>query len=171
MARVLSQEALDKIGAACTHYPTKMAALLPAVHLVMDDQGYVSADAELDIAEALDVPPTRVHEVVTFYTMFYDREVGRHIVKICRNLACQLRGADRIIERAQEILGIKAGETTPDGRITLDTDECLASCGTGPMAWCRSRIPNGDGSAKEVKEWIAERLDEERLEQLLRELT
>jgi NADH-quinone oxidoreductase subunit E len=157
---VLSQNARTQIAAATTHYPTKLAALLPALHIVQDELGHIPADAALEVAEALDVPPTRVHEVITFYTMFYDRPVGRHLVKICRNLACALRGADRLIACARETLGVAPGETTADGRITLDTEECLASCGTGPMLWHRSG----------ADERIHENLTEEKLVALLESL-
>lgn len=157
MARVLSAETLREIAEVCKRYPTRLAAMLPSLHLVQKQLGYVSDDAQLDVAEALDVPPTRVREVVTFYTMFYDRPVGRHTVKICRNLACQLRGAEKIIRKAEATLGVHCGETTADGRVTLEHDECLASCGTAPMAWCKS----------EGKDFIIENLTEEKLEQFL----
>ena len=91
--------------------------------------------------------------MVSFYSMYYDRPVGRHIVRICRNLACQVRGADRILARAQEILGVACGETTSDGRVTLEHEECLASCGTGPALWCDDNL--------------VENLSEEKLEQVL----
>src|SRR5689334_19113955 len=129
MARVLSQSTLDAIEQLCTRYPSRLAALIPSLHLVQSELGHLTPDAELDVAEKLDIPPTRVREVITFYTMFYDRPVGRNVVKICRNLSCQMRGADRIMARAQEVLGIQMGETTADGRITLEHEECLASCG------------------------------------------
>ena len=158
MPRVLSQETLKSIEKACSRYPNRLAAMLPALHAVQEQLGSVTDDAVLDVAEALDVPATRVREAVTFYTMFYDQPRGRHTIKICRNLSCQLRGADRIITRAQEVLGLKLGETSVDGRVTLDTDECLASCGTAPMLWCRSQA---DG--EESKEFIVENLTEEKL--------
>ena len=157
MARVLSDKVLSKIDQLCERYPTRLAALLPALHLAQDEGGYISQEAMLDLADALDVPPTRVNEAVTFYTMFYDRPVGRNVVKICRNLACDLRGSGRIVARAKELLGVELGQTTEDGRVTLEVDECLASCGTGPMLWCRSR--DGD----RVEEKIVENLDEEKL--------
>jgi NADH-quinone oxidoreductase subunit E len=161
MPRVISKITADAIEAATKRYPTRLAALLPALHLVQDELGWISTDAQLDVAEVLDIPPTRVHEVVTFYTMFYDEPTGRHIVKLCRNLACQLRGSDVLIKKAQEHLGVQLGETTPDGRVTLETDECLASCGTGPMLWCRTF----DKGA--VTERVVENLTEEKLTQFL----
>ncbi len=156
MARVLSPTTLEAIDRLCGRYPTRLAVLLPALHLAQEALGYISPDAELDIAERLDVPPTRVREVVTFYTMYRQEPGGRHVLKICRNLACQLRGSDQIIARAEALLGIKVGETTADGRITLEHEECLASCGTAPMAWC-----NGT---------FVENLSEAKLERLLADL-
>lgn len=135
MPRVISQKTVDAINDYTKRYPTRLAALLPALHLVQNEHGHISRDAELDVAEVLDVPPTRVREVVTFYTMFYDKPVGRNVVKICRNLACELRGAGALIEHAEKVLGIKCGQTTEDGRVTLEHEECLASCGTAPMLW------------------------------------
>ncbi len=153
MARALSPQTLAAIEKLCEHYPSRMAALLPALHLVQEAHSYISGDAELDLADLLQVPPTRVHEVVTFYTMFHASPPGRHVFKICRNLPCQMRGADKVIARAEAILGVKVGETTADGRVTLAHEECLASCGTAPMAWC-------DGQ-------FVENLDEQKLETFL----
>ena len=162
MARILSQETLDKIETACSRYPTRLAALLPALHLAQDQIGHIPEDAQLDIADKLDVPPTRVREVVTFYTMFYATPQGRNTIKICRNLACQLRGADRIMQKAKDILGIDFGETTEDGRVTLEADECLASCGTAPMLLHCKR------GSHDLQ--LVENLTEEKLEQFLQDL-
>jgi NADH-quinone oxidoreductase subunit E len=156
MARVLSQETLEAIEKLCLRYPTRLAALLPALHLAQAELGYVSQDAELDIADKLDVPPTRVREVVSFYTMYHAKPVGRHVLKICRNLSCQMRGADKVIAHAEKLLGIKVGETTADGRVTLEHEECLASCGTAPMAWYNGAF--------------LENLSEEKLESFLADL-
>lgn len=168
MPRVLSRETIQKIREVGARYPSPMAAVVPSLHMVMDEVGYISSEATLDVAEVLDVPPTRINEVATFYTMFYTEPIGRHTVKICRNLACQLRGADKVIERAKEILGIELGQTTADGRVTLDTDECLASCGTGPMLWHRRRVEKN--GKVEAEERICECLTLEKLEKLLKEL-
>jgi len=153
MARVLSKQTIDSIQALKKRYPTSLAATLPALHLAQKQVGHLPDDAQLDVAETLDVPPARVREVATFYTMFETDPVGRHVVKICRNISCELRGAKRIMERAKELLGVDFGETTKDGRITLQHDECLASCGTGPCLW--------------VDDSIVENLTEEKLEAFL----
>jgi NADH-quinone oxidoreductase subunit E len=135
MARTLSTQTLADIEGFCSRYPSRLAALLPSLHLVQKEHGYISREAELDVAEQLGVPATRVREVVSFYTMFHDAPTGRHVVKICRNLPCQMRGADKLMARAKALLDIDFDETTPDGRVTLAHEECLASCGTGPMLW------------------------------------
>lgn len=153
MARVLSKQTIEAIHDLKKRYPTTHAATLPALHLAQKQIGHLPEDAQLDVAEVLDVPPTRVREVVTFYTMFYDQPVGRHVVKVCRNLSCELRGARRIMDKASALLGVGFGETTKDGRITLEHEECLASCGTGPCLW--------------VDDQIVENLTEEKLEAVL----
>jgi NADH-quinone oxidoreductase subunit E len=84
------------------------------------------------IAEYLDVPPMQVLEALRWYTMFEQAPQGRHVLKVCRNIACALRGSDDLLVHLQRTLGIAVGETTPDGRFTLRTVECLASCGTAP---------------------------------------
>lgn len=157
MPRVLTPEILEAIESLCQRYPNRLAALLPSLHLVQSHAGYISADAQLDVAEKLGVPATRVREVVSFYTMFNEKPVGKHVVKICRNLPCQMRGADKIMQRAEAILNIKMGETTSDGKITLDHEECLASCGTGPMLW--------------YNDTLVENLTEDSLEAFLGSLT
>ncbi len=156
MARVLSQETVGEIEKLFSRYPTRLAVLGPAIHLTQKQLGHVSDAAANELAELLKIPPTRVKEMVSFYTMYYDRPVGRHVVRVCRNLSCQLRGADRLLAKAQETLGVQLGQTTSDGRVTLEHEECLAACGTGPALWV-------DGELKE-------NLTDEKLVKLLKEL-
>ncbi len=140
MARVLSPETIAEITSLLPRYPSSLAALLPALHLAQRQVGHLPEDVQREVAEALDVPVVRVREVVSFYTMFYEQEVGRHVVKICRGLSCELCGGNEIIKRATELLGISPGETTADGRVTFLLEECLASCGTGPCLWVDDRL-------------------------------
>ena len=116
-----------------SRYPTKMALCLPLLHLCQDQSGYVSEDVMLFVSQRLDLSPAHVKGVVTFYTLYNQKPVGKHQVWVCRTLPCALRGAYDVIEHCEKKLGIKCGETTSDGKITLRTAECLASCGTAPM--------------------------------------
>jgi len=114
-------------------YPVKRAALLPVLWLVQDQEGYVSDDAVKFVAEFLEITPADVWGVVTFYTMFGRKQIGRHHIQVCTNLCCRLKGADWLLEYLRKKLGVNAGETTPDGKFHLSTVECLGSCGTAPM--------------------------------------
>ena len=116
-----------------TRYPTKMAACIPALHLCQDQLGWVSDEVITFVSTRLDLPPAHVKGVVTFYTLFNQHPVGKHQVWVCRTLPCALRGAGDLLHHCEKRLGIKPGETTSDGKITLRTAECLASCGTAPM--------------------------------------
>jgi len=114
-------------------YPERRAALLPVLHLAQETFGYISLEVELYVAALFELAPAHVHEVVTFYTLFHRQPVGRHILAVCHNLSCWLRGAEDVIAYLQERLGIEAGATTPDGRVTLLRVECLCACETAPM--------------------------------------
>jgi NADH-quinone oxidoreductase E subunit len=114
-------------------YPERRGALLPAIYLLQEEAGYVSPDGARALAELFELKPVEVWEVLSFYNMFYTEPQGRHHVYVCTNLPCSLRGARSILRGIEAHLGIHAGETTPDGRITLGHEECLGSCGTAPL--------------------------------------
>jgi len=114
-------------------YPDKRGALLPVLHLAQDTFGHISLEVEEYVAGLFELSPAHVHEVVTFYTLFFQRPKGRHVVSVCHNLSCHLMNAKGIVQHVEERLGVRPGETTPDGLFTLRTVECLASCGTAPV--------------------------------------
>ena len=114
-------------------YPERQAALLPVLRMAQETFGYVSPEAEVYVAGLFGMTPAHVHEVVTFYTLFFQRPVGRHVIAVCHNLSCALRGAEGIVGYLEERLGVEAGETTPDGRVTLLRVECLCACEVAPM--------------------------------------
>ncbi len=111
----------------------RMAAVIPVLHLCQEQNGWISDEVITFVSNRLDLPPAHVKGVVTFYTLFNQHPVGKHQVWVCRTLPCALRGADDVLKHCEKRLGIKAGETTADGKVTLRTAECLASCGTAPM--------------------------------------
>jgi NADH-quinone oxidoreductase subunit E len=114
-------------------YPDPRGALLPVLHLAQDVFGHISLEVEEYVATLFDLTPAHVHEVVTFYTMFFQKPTGRHVISVCHNLSCHLLGARGIIEYLQGRLGVEAGETTPDDRVTLLSVECLCACEQAPM--------------------------------------
>ena len=124
---------LRAIDELLTHYPNKMAACIPVLHECQEQEGYCSEGVVAWVAQRLDLPTSHVKGVVTFYSLFNKHAVGEHQVWVCRTLPCALRGAGNILKHIEKRLGIHAGDTTPDGRVTLRTAECLASCGTAPM--------------------------------------
>jgi NADH-quinone oxidoreductase E subunit len=126
-------ETREKILELLPLYPQARGALLPALYLVQDEQGYVGPDAAREVAELFEVRPVEVWEVLSFYNMFYTEPQGRHHVYVCTNLSCALRGGRTLLRKIEQHLGVHAGETTSDGRITLGHEECLGSCGTAPV--------------------------------------
>ena len=114
-------------------YPERRAALLPVLRMAQESFGYLSPEVQVYVASLFELTPAHVHEVVTFYTLFFQRPMGRHILAVCHNLSCSLRGAEDVIAHCRERLGIEAGETTPDGRVTLLRVECLCACEIAPM--------------------------------------
>ena len=107
--------------------------LIPCLRRIQEDRGYI-ADSDLDdLIEYLGVSRIRVDEVLSFYTQFRRKPIGRWHIQACRNVSCSMRGAERIVGHIEKTLGIAPGETTADGRFTLTTVECLASCGTAPV--------------------------------------
>ena len=129
----MKPETRRKIEELFPRYPERRGALLPAIYLLQEEAGYVSADGAKELAELFELKPVQVWEVLSFYNMFYTEPQGRHHVYVCTNLPCSLRGARAILHGIESHLGIHAGETTPDGRITLGHEECLGSCGTAPL--------------------------------------
>jgi NADH-quinone oxidoreductase subunit E len=128
-----SETTLAEYRETLTHYPTRQAALIPTLWLAQREFGWISPEVEQYVSELMELPAAHIHGVVTFYTMFHRSPVGRFTLDVCTNLSCRLRGADDIVECISKKLGIKVGETTADGKFTLNTAECLASCGTAPM--------------------------------------
>ncbi|MCB9799181.1 MAG: NAD(P)H-dependent oxidoreductase subunit E [Candidatus Omnitrophica bacterium] len=114
-------------------YETKRASLLEILHLVMETYGYVSVEAEEAVADYLKLPPMDVHEVVTFYTLYYRQPKAKTRFNVCRTLSCSLAGSDRLIKHFEEKLGIKAGQKSADGKCGLQAVECLGACEMAPM--------------------------------------
>ncbi|MFQ5706152.1 MAG: complex I 24 kDa subunit family protein [bacterium] len=114
-------------------YPQKRAAMLPILHLAESEFGAVSPEVEVYVGELLEVPPVKVHEVMTFYTMLASKLRGKHHFQVCRGLSCDLRGCTKIIDYLSDQLKLKPGESSEDLQFTFSTVECLGACETAPM--------------------------------------
>ena len=132
MSSEYSDVLLKKVEDVIARYPRKEAALLPVLHLVQRETGWISPSEERFVATLLGIKPMRVREVATFYTMILRKPLGKYHLQICSNLSCTLLGANSLTEYLKEKLGIGPGETTPDGKFTLTTVECLGACEQAP---------------------------------------
>jgi NADH-quinone oxidoreductase subunit E len=131
---VLSEDLKNRIRAYFPRYPVKQAAVLPALHLVHDELRTVSNEAIVEIAELLELHPAEVHDAMTFYEFFKldGEKLGRTRLWVCRGLACMLRGAYELIDHCEGRLGIRCGQTTDDGKVTLEFAECVGACDGAP---------------------------------------
>jgi len=129
----LPPETKAKIQQIRSEAENPRSALIPALWAVQKRLGWLSEESMLEVAKILSVSPASVQNVATFYTMFFTKPVGKHIVWVCRTLSCALRGAGEVEKYICEKLGVSSGETTADGKITVMEAECLASCGTAPV--------------------------------------
>ena len=135
-----------------TRYPPEQrrSAVLPALYLAQGQQGYITANAIRHVAELLGITRADVEDVVSYYTMFYTRPVGKYVVNVCRTLSCAINGAERVTEALTAKLGIKPGETDASGTFTLMEVECLGACDRAPAlmvndAWQECVTPESAG--------------------------
>lgn len=131
-----SPDKLNKVQEIIARYPEgrQKSALLPVLHLAQEEfGGWLSVEAMDYVASLLQLEPIEVYEVATFYSMYNLKPVGKYVFEVCQTGPCMLRGSDDIIAYIQQKLGIKVGETTPDGLFTLKVVECLGACGYAPM--------------------------------------
>ena len=144
------KQEFDKI---VSKYEQKRAALLPLLHCVQEKEGLITPEAEKNIAEYLGIPVVHVHEVVCFYHLFHQKRTGKYHFSVCQTTACALRGAEDVIGHIEQRLNIKPGETTPDGKFSLDVVECLGACELAPMMQCNKEY-RGFLNKKKIDELI-----------------
>ena len=130
---VLSAAVIEKVETEAGKYPSRRAAVKSALRYAQAEHGWVTEDVVSAVAELLSLKPIEVFEVATFYDMFYTRPVGRHPIRVCTNVSCKLRGADRVVQSLCATLNVELGEVTADGRFTVLEAECLGACGGAPM--------------------------------------
>ncbi len=153
---MLSQENLNKVEAIRGHYPDSKAALLPALWIAQDQEGWISTEMMSYLGDLLGVSHAHVLGVVTFYTMFIDKPQGKYHIEVCTNVSCLLRGSDGIMDTVRKCTGAKPGETSADGKFTVSEVECMGACGGAPMI--------------AIGEEYYERLTADKLEAILKQL-
>jgi NADH-quinone oxidoreductase subunit E len=126
-------ELFDEIQAVASHYPERKSAVIPALRLAQEHYGHLSPEALREVAAALGTTPAYCRGIASFYDMFHLEPVGKHVIDVCTNASCALVGAAQVLEAFERELGITAGETTPDGLVTLRSAECLGGCGSGTV--------------------------------------
>ncbi len=162
---VLSEGVREKIRSFFPRYETKRAALLPALHVVQDALGHIGPQAIKEIAGLLEITPASVLDTISFYTHFWQHPKGRKVIVVCRSLSCQLMGSETVLNAIKDELGIDEHGTTPDGRYSLVTEECLAACEHGPCMLVNEKL-HKRVRPEDVKRLLADpandRLDVER---------
>ena len=131
--RVLTDKMIEEIKAFFPRYPTKQAVTLPALHIVNEHLRHVPLQAVVEVAELLDLAPAQVQDTLTFYGFFkQDAPHGQTRAWVCRSISCALRGGEEVLDHMCERLGVRPGETTEDGKLTLEFGECLGACEFAP---------------------------------------
>jgi NADH-quinone oxidoreductase subunit E len=127
-------ELVQEIREIAAQYPEARSAILPALHLAQErNDGWLPPQALAEVGTALGVTPAYAQSVASFYDMLHLEPVGRHLVEVCTNVSCALVGAQQVVEAFQRELGVRPGETTDDGQVTLKTMECAGGCGWAPV--------------------------------------
>lgn len=130
---MISEQAKQRMRDLAARYPVARSAVMPALYIAQQEEGYITSAALQAVAEAAGMTVDDVESVATFYTMYYRQQPGKKVIKVCTSISCYLRNCDVLVSQLEQRLGIKRGETTADGNYTLLTAECLASCGTAPV--------------------------------------
>jgi NADH-quinone oxidoreductase subunit E len=130
---MLAEAVQKRIAELKSKFPERKSAILPALHVVLEEVGFYNRNILKHVAELLGLSEMEVTETISFYTYFPQQGVGKYHIQVCTNLSCMLLGAEQLVGYLQEQLKIRVGETTPDGLFTLSAVECLGSCGTAPV--------------------------------------
>ncbi len=129
----LAEKYPNEVKAIFAKYPVKRSAVMPLLYLAQREEGYIKKESMQEIAAMLELDVTEVASIVGFYTLYHDEKAGKYRMQVCTDLPCALRGADKFLESLCGNLGVKVGETTPDGLVTVEAVMCLAACDKAPM--------------------------------------
>ena len=130
---MLTEENLKKVEEIRKRYPASQAALLPVLWIAQEQEGWISEEMMRYVGKLLDLPFGHVLGVVTFYSMYNSKKLGKYHIEVCTNVSCMLRGSDKILETIEHRCGAKPGQTSADGKWTVSEVECMGACGGAPM--------------------------------------
>ncbi len=130
---MLSEKAIAAIKAQMANYPTKRSAIMPALHIAQREYGWLPDEAIKEVADLFGLTATEVGSVASFYTMYFRKKIGQHVISFCTDLPCALVGSEEMLKHIERRLGCQAGQTTTDGKITLREAECLGGCDHAPV--------------------------------------
>lgn len=159
MAFDLSTETLEYIDKLIPRYPEKRSAIMMILHRIQKEKGFLSLEAQEWVADKLELTPIQVREVVTFYPFYREKPIGKRHIRVCRTLSCALNGGYAVCDRFKKAFETELDEISPDGRVTIEFAECLASCGTGPVAMVDDQLY--ENLNEEQVEAICEKIKEE----------
>jgi NADH-quinone oxidoreductase E subunit len=129
---MISEDVKAQMREICARYPSPRSGMLPCLHLAEATEGYITPEGIAAVAEATGAKLDEVDSVVSFYSMYHRQPQGKYVIKVCTSISCYLMGCDDVLAHLENRLGIRRGETTPDGQFTLQCVECLAACGMAP---------------------------------------
>lgn len=149
-----TDENRTRVDAAIKKYPAAKAAVMECLYIAQEQNGFITNEVMLEVASILQIDPVEVLSVVTFYTMYHKKPVGKYHVQVCTNVSCMLKGGYEIMDKVVEKLGIKADQVTPDNKFSIEEVECMGACGSAPMM-----SVNYDYYENLTKEKVSEILD------------
>ena len=159
MAHKFSEEAVKRVQELKAKYPDPRSAVMPALYVAQEEIGHITQEAIHWVSEQVDMPPVHVEELVTFYTMYYQKPVGKYHFQVCRTLSCAVRGSKGLMTHLKERFGIDPHEVSEDGNWSYEAVECLGSCGTAPMCEINDRY--FENLTPELLEEIIQKIEKE----------
>ncbi|SHH63524.1 complex I 24 kDa subunit family protein [Clostridium grantii] len=152
----LVKEKFDELEKFINEMPDKQGALIEVLHKAQNIFGYLPEEVQRFVSKQLNIPVSKIFGVITFYSYFTTEPKGEHVISICMGTACFVKGAGEIVKEFEKQLGIKAGETTPDGKFTIDVLRCIGACGLAPVLTVNERVIGHVTTAAQVKNILKE---------------
>ena len=152
----VAQEMYAELEQFINELPEKKGALIAVLHKAQSLFGYLPKEVQIFVGEKLNVPVSQIYGVVSFYSFFTMEPKGKYPISVCLGTACYVRGADKVLDAFKKELGIEVGQTTPDGRFSLDALRCVGACGLAPVALVADKVYGRISSAEEVKKILSE---------------